>query len=233
MIMNEIATIFHTSLETPITLTDEFVQLLIIENPHEFYKFVDMFDCSIKGEESELSFLRNGKPIYPDREGCIICDPFHFDLNDKKVINLLFKNLAELCKYGETQLELSTVNTDIGILFAELFESLPFSLTYSELTVEELLKSADVHFEKIYDTLLEKIICYINVMTELKHCGFFVFVNLKSVLCDEELASLYHHCALEKVGLLLIEYGKCRPLSSEEKAIIITEDLCEILENYG
>ncbi len=231
--MNEITTIYHTSLETPITLSYESVQLLILENPREFYKFVDMFDCSIKGEESELSFLRDGKPIFPDKEGCIICDPFHFDLNDKKVINLLIKKLVELCKCGKTQFELSTINTDVGMLFAELFGSLPFSLAYSELTTEELLKSTDVHFERTYDTLLEKIICYINVMVELKHCGFFVFINLKSVLCDEELSALYHHCALEKVGLLLIEHCKCRPLSSKEKAIIITEDLCEILENYG
>ncbi len=230
--MNEIAVVYHTSLETPITISCEFVQLLIIENPHEFYKFVDMFDCSVGGDESELSFLRNGKPVSAEKEGCIICDPFHFDLNDKKVIGLLFKNLAETCRYGKEQFKLSSVNTGVGQLFAELFETLPFSLTYGELTIEELLKCANVRFEKTYDTLLEKIICYINALAELKHCNFFVFVNLKAVLCDDDLMSLYRHCALEKIGLLLIENSKVRPLLPEEKAIIITEDLCEILEHY-
>ena len=36
----------------------------------------------------------------------------------------------------------------------------------------------------------------------------------------------------EQVGLLLLESEKRRNLLSCEKAIIITEDLCEILENY-
>ena len=60
-----------------------------------------------------------------------------------------------------------------------------------------------------------------------------MFVNLKSVLSDEKLLLLYEHCRREQVGLLLIESGKRRPLISGEKAVIITEDLCEILENYN
>ena len=67
---------------------------------------------------------------------------------------------------------------------------------------------------------------------ELKKCEFFIFVNLKGVLSDEKLLQVYEHCQREQVGLLLIENGKQRPLLSNEKAVIITEDLCEILENY-
>ena len=230
--MNELATVYHTSLETPITISNESVQLLIIENPKEFYKFVNMFDRSMTGEESELNFLRDGKAISAEKEGCIICDPFHFDLNDKRVVNLLCKNLAELCRYGTTQFKLSEINTYIAQLFDELFESIPFSLTSDEITIEDLLKCLNVRFEKTYETLIEKIICFINALVELKRCKFFVFVNLKSVLSDDDLSSLYHHCALEKVGLLLIEHTKVRQLLNEEKAIIITEDLCEILERY-
>lgn len=231
--MDDIAMVYHASLETPLILSCGRVQLLIIENPHEFFKFVDMFDKSIGGEESGLSFLRDGKQISAETEGCIICDPFHFDLNDKKVLNLLFKNLAAVCRYGNAQFGLSSVNTAIAQLYADLFDSLPFSLTYGEATIENLFKCTDLHFEKTYDTLLEKIICYINALVELKHCKFFVFINIKTVLCDNDLKLLYHHCALEKVGLLLIEHSKVRPLLAEERAIIITEDLCEILENYG
>ena len=50
--------------------------------------------------------------------------------------------------------------------------------------------------------------------------------------CNYDLEELYKHCELQKVSLLLIESGKKRPLLCREQAIIITEDLCEILENY-
>ena len=86
--------------------------------------------------------------------------------------------------------------------------------------------------EKTYDSLEEKIICYVNALIELKKCEFFVFVNLKSVIDDEKLLSIYNHCESEKVGLLLIESSKLRPLLPCERAVIITDDLCEILENY-
>ena len=78
----------------------------------------------------------------------------------------------------------------------------------------------------------EKIICYLNVLIELKKCEFVIFVNLKSVLSDEKLLQIYKHCQMEQIGVVLIESKKQRPLLPQEKAVIITEDLCEILENY-
>ena len=108
-----------------------------------------------------------------------------------------------------------------------------FLVDYNELQPVDFLKLASVKFAKTYESLEEKIICYINALIELKNCDFFVFVNLKSVLSDEKLLKIYEHCRLEQVGVFLIESEKKeRPLLSCEKAIIITEDLCEILENY-
>lgn len=52
-------------------------------------------------------------------------------------------------------------------------------------------------------------------------------------LDDNDLQLLYKHCEMQKVSLLLIESSKKRSVLSQEKAIIITEDLCEIVENYG
>ncbi len=230
--MEEIVTLRHIALETPLTLSSGHAQLLIVENPREFYRFAAALDAEISGEEGEFFFLRDEKPVSAEKEGCIIPDVLHFDLNDKKLSNLLMKRLADLCRFGESQYRLSAINTQIGGFFYDLFASLPFSLSFDEVAIENLLKCASVRFERTYETLIEKIICYINAMVELKRCRFFVFVNLKSVLSDEDLSALYHHCNLEKLGLLLLEGGKLRPLLPEEKAVIITEDLCEILENY-
>lgn len=231
--MEEIARIFHPSLETPLVLSPSAVQVLAVEAPREFYRLVGSLDAQLGGGEGDFSFLRDGKEISPEKEGTIVCDLFHFDLNEKKVVNLLLKRLSELSREGTLQYALSEINGKIEQYLFEVFSALPFSLTHDELTAEELFKGENVRFEKTYDTLLEKIVCYINAMIALKNCRFFVFVHLKTTLDDEELRALYHHCEMEKVGLLLLEYGTPRPLLSEERAIIITEDLCEILVNYG
>ena len=94
--------------------------------------------------------------------------------------------------------------------------------------LEVRLNSLIVRGEQEKKVFLEEI----NALIELKQCEFFVFVNLKSVLSDEKLGQIYAHCRAEQVGLLLMEDGKRRPLLPCEKAVIITEDLCEILENY-
>lgn len=231
--MEEIATIFHPSLDTPLTLTPAAVQLLIVENPHEFYRLAGMLDAQLGGGEGDFSFLRDGKPIVPDKEGVMISDPFHFDLNEKRIVTLLLKRLSETCRTGAAQWMLSEVNGAVERFLFELFSSVPFALTYDELSVEDLLKGANVRFEKNYDSLPEKLVCYINAMVALKGCRFFVFVHLRSVLNEADLHALYHHCAMEKIGLLLLESGNPGPLLPEERAVIITEDLCEILENYG
>ena len=114
-----------------------------------------------------------------------------------------------------------------------IFQTVDFALDYSEICLEDLLKACNVKPLEIYQSFLEKIICYINIFTELKNIKFFVFIGIKDILSNEDLVALYKHCSLHKVGLLLLESYKKRELLPTERAIIITEDLCEIVENFN
>ena len=58
-----------------------------------------------------------------------------------------------------------------------------------------------------------------------------MLVGVKSVLTDEELQELFKHCALQKVSLFFLEGENSRKTLPNERKIIITEDLCEIVEN--
>ncbi len=230
--MEKAIEVYHYKLETPLEINPESVQLLIVENTSAFFGFVSELDSMLNGGEGGFHFVCGGSEISPDC-GVIVCDCFHFDLNDKKILNLLAKKLSAFCIGGEMQYDLNEVNAKTVGFLEKLFSGFPFLLGYTEPSVEDLLKCYGVRFEKTYETLTEKIICFINAMAELKGSKFFVFVNLKSLLSDSCLQALYKHCALEKVGLLLVESFKVRPLLKEERAVIITEDLCEILENYN
>lgn len=223
--------IAHVHLENLLVLSDEYVQLLIVENPNEFYTMVAALVEQFEGKEGDFSFSQNWKAIEPAKCGAIVSSPFHFDLNDKKIISLLQKRLEGVA-FGEKIARFNELSAKTMEFLGELAFFVPFSLDYTEPQPIDYLKASGLKLEKSYDTLEEKIICYINVLIELKKCEFFIFVNLKGVLSDEKLLQVYEHCRREQVGLLLIENGKQRPLLSNEKAVIITEDLCEILENY-
>lgn len=222
----------HVHLENAIIINEEFVQVLIIENPNEFYRMVSDLDGQFDGNDGTFVFSVADQIINPSKTGVMVSDVFHFDLNDKKVLNLLYKKM-ESVSFGDKVLQFNELTAKTISFLSEVADNLPFSLSYDEPQPSDYFKISSVKFEKNYDGLEEKIICFINALIELKCCEFFVFVNLKSVLSDEKLQQVYAHCRLEQVGLLLIENCKNRPLLNCEKAIIITEDLCEIVENFN
>ena len=227
---NEIV-LTHIHLETPIVISEDSVKLLIVENPSEFYKMVCDFNSQFDGGDGDFVFSANGEIVAAQKCGAIIPNLFDFDLNDKKVLNLLYKKLESVA-LGEKVTLFNELVSKTMCFIGEVAYNVPFLLDYDEIQPTEYFKQSSVKFAKTYDSLEEKIICYINALIDLKNCDFFVFVNLKSVLNDEKLLKIYKHCQAEQVGLLLIEDGKRRKLLPCEKAVIITEDLCEILENY-
>lgn len=223
--------IVHVNLETPLVLCENTPQLLIVENPEEFYRVVSDFDAQMEGGEGEFVFSCQGDVVLPIKHGHMLRDLICFDLNDKKTLNLLYKHL-EKDALGKDLQYYNNLNAVLVTFLEELGSAVPFALSFDEPQPSDYFKSACLRFEKTYESLEEKIICHINALIELKNCDFFIFVNLKSVLSDEKLMLVYDHCQKEKVGLLLIESSKIRKLLPCEKAVIITHDLCEILENY-
>lgn len=219
-------------LETSLIVSDEYVQLLIVENPDEFYSMVLDLDKQFDGEEGIFAFSRNCELIDPSKVGVMIPDIFHFGVTDKKILNLLYKKLEKI-SLNEKISDYYELCAKTMSFLEELSYDIPFAIEYSEPQPTDYFKISGLKFEENYDGIEEKIICYINALIELKKCEFFVFVNLKSVLSDEKLKKIYDHCRSEEVGIILIESRKARPLLPCEKAVIITEDLCEILENYG
>ena len=221
----------HVHLETLITISDDYIQLLIIENPTEFYNMVSDLDRQFDGQEGDFVFSIDSQIVPAIKYGAMLSDLFHFDLNDKKLLALLYKRLESVA-FADKILFFNDLTAKAVAFLEEVSFAVPFTLEYDEPQPSDYLKASGLKFAKVYDTLEEKIVCYINALIELKHCEFFVFVNLKSVLSDEKIEQIYSHCRAEQVGLLLIEDGKRRKLLPCEKAVIITEDLCEILENY-
>ena len=153
-------------------------------------------------------------------------------MTDKKIVNLLYKKLQNNFNDGAFITEFNEINAKIETFLYDLCSTVDFSLGHECVSLESLLKVCSVKPSETYDNLLEKLICYINIFSELKAISFFVLVGVTDVLSDEELVLLYRHCELNKIELLLIERGRTEKRGNNERKIIITEDLCEIVENF-
>ncbi len=225
-----ICKIIHHKIETPIEMDPHVPKVLAIESPKEFYALVEELGAQFEGEDGNFVLLDGENRLSFEKNGEFVRDIFSLNFEDKKLTSSLYKNLEKISADGELQVLQNKLDTELALYYSSLFDRLSLSLTFDEMCVSDILKLGKVRLQEYYSGILEKIICYINAMIELKKSRFFVFVHLKSVLTDDELKQLYRHCALEKVGLLLMESGIKRGVLREERTLIITEDLCEIVD---
>ena len=220
----------HHRIETQMTLDPNKPHLLIVENPAMFYSLVREMISQSEGQEGNFIWGELRTSAATAKKVAVITDWFNIDVNSKKIVAALQKHLQLQLQSGHYTTAINELNCKLSDITEDLFADIPFSMTFDEITIAQLVKLLGAKIAD-YDNPLEQLTNYIDVMRELAGCEIFVTVNVKSVLNDEELMLLYQHCANEQLYLLLVENNKCRPLLECERAVIITEDLCEIVEN--
>lgn len=222
----------HPNLENQLLLDELRPTLLIVENPHEYYAFVTDLMDELQGVPSRFSCWEDTERVRGDKVGDVVADLFNFDVVDKKITSLLYKKLTKNYFNGAFVADFNKINSELQLFLQNLCSTVDFALDFGEISLDDVFKACSVKPLRTYQSYLEKIICYINLLTELKGTYLYAFVGLKDVLSDDDLRLLHNHCRLNKVYLLLIESSKKRPLLAEERAVIITDDLCEITENF-
>ena len=223
--------ISHKNIETPIELKEGSPFILSVENQREFYKFVSDLNRAFSEDESEFSFWVDGERFLPDKRGEIVLSPFYFDATDKKIVNLLHKKLQNNFCDGSFIVDFNAINASLELFLDNLCSTVDFAVEYNALSIEDVFKSCGIKPAKTYDSLLEKLVCYVNILIELKSLSFIVLTGFKNVLTADELQAFYKHCELKKVSVLLAEGKVFDEKFPIERRITITEDLCEICDS--
>lgn len=225
--------IAHVHLENSLILDPAHPMILIEENAHEFRTTVETLRDQLSGEEGDFAFSEGGKLIKAAERGIMITDIFGLEFSDRKLTSAIGKAAERNFEEGEQLPLLNAINSEVREFIERVTYEFPFAVEFDDLTVSDIFKAAGLRAAEHYGNFLEKLICYTSLISGLRPCSFIVFVNLRSVLSDEELHAFYEHMCGEKIALLLIESYKVRPLLSEERAVIITDDLCELVEYHN
>lgn len=203
--------------------------LYVIENPVEFYRKAMEIKRQCDGENGGFILIDDEKEKDFSKNVEVITDILSIEMNDKKILNALYKKLEGNFCNSELVVSLNSVNANAEALLQGLFSTVDISLSTKTACISDYLKIFDVKIEKTYDTFIEKIICYVNILAELKRTEVLTFVNARGFFSDSDLKLLLEHCEKEKIYLLFIESNICRELNEFEKATVITNDLCEIV----
>ena len=166
--------------------------ILIIENPKVFSEFIGELYQSDDTKEPRIILSENEISLDLKENLCCIVNPFGISLNEKRMLGKLHEKLKKEILSSELLLENNKVLAALERYAIQVVQNMDFELTYSDkIDVQSILKLLDIRFEDKQETLLERIVSYIEIMYQLVGIRCFVVVHLLSYLTEYEMEKLY------------------------------------------
>jgi|SRR5699024_8713277 len=220
--------LIYEHLEDTISWKKEEVPVIIIENVNYKNKFINDLFLQSK-TNNDTPFYISNEAINNDKLNFeTIINPFELNVNQVTILNKIRKIYEELIQ--EDYFKLSELTKDISTYLNNLALSLPVSIEWEgNLNIKRLIQLFELSILDDSTKLLEQIINYLQVNSQLGMSNLFVFLNLKQFLSQEELDELYLFIQYEEIFLILIENQNNETgNNSVEKQFIIDDDLCVI-----
>lgn len=214
-------------LENNVEITNDFINVLEIENKKMFFRLINDLNQICNGNViEEIKAFSDDKEINITNKVNVISDFFNIDfsrymLSINKLINenlkdnsdksllLLYKKLIQ--KYNSI---ISTVDLPIAV--------------NNDVTIESLTKlfKLKVNYKS---SIIENLFSIIELERSLKSSKFIVLVNLKQYLDDNELNELYKYSIYNNVNIILVD-SQCYGCSDDfEKKLIVDNNLVEFV----
>lgn len=212
-----------------IEMQENRIDVLIIENPMVMAEMVGGLQEQCNGMEGDFVLSENNEIIRLDKNFAMVVNPFSLEFNDRKILNKLYSELS--VSGNEYFLEKEKINTEIiklleKVISNQQYDSINFKL---EMDWNELFKMYSVKLEENSDSLLEKIIEYIKILSGLCSIRVLCLVNIKNYLDETEINQLYEMAFYNKIQLLLIEANEKKNCDNEN-SYIIDNDRCLIIK---
>ncbi|MBQ2745546.1 MAG: type II-A CRISPR-associated protein Csn2 [Lachnospiraceae bacterium] len=217
----------NTYYNLELNIVENQIAVLSVENPAAYTKIVGDMWHQVNGEEGSF-ILSDGekiKNISKDIE-CIF-NPFSLDCNNKKIITRLYQELR-MQSDNLLQEETARLNCNIIEYLERLIMTVPYNLKFNcDMDITSMMKMYGVEIDNQTDGILENVVEYIKVVSQICGIKTFVAIDIKHYLTDEELLKLYEAVFYEKINLVIIEPIHTNKISNE-KCWIIDKDLCII-----
>ena len=204
-----------------------FVNAIIIENQQLFYRILCDMQNQIEGNEGKTIISKNDKVLPFGKNVEVLSQFIPFDLSKKQLINKVISDLEKRAiqeSYAATMEMLAKLNS---FLF-ELSFDLPGDIDFSKVEIGSILKAVGIHFSEDYCSLGEKIIDYMELVSEYDQKKLFILVNLRSYISDAETQIFMETVIQREYHVVMIDNHGYTILKGEER-YLIDSDCCEIV----
>lgn len=125
-------------------------------------------------------------------------------------------------------IKIRELEKSIRDLILEIIYESDFDLELDEdFDVTKLLKIYDMSISKIYDTLMEKFITYIDILTDVLKIKVIFCVNLLNLFDEVDRIEIYKYLLLKKKKVVFIENDYESNNLKYECKYMIDKDMCE------
>lgn len=208
-------------------LEENKVNIFIIEDPTVLVEVVYSLSEQCEGQEGEFVLSEENKVLNISKNVSFVKEPFSIDCNNRKILTKLYQELERESITGVEEIQGDFYKSYITYI-TNLCQKSDFLLTFVDKPeLQDILKLAEVKIDVQTQSILEKVIEYIKISSNLLNQHIFVFLNLKLFLSEQEIEELYKECFYRKVHLILIE-ATYQMKRVEEKICVIDKDKCVI-----
>ncbi len=200
---------------------------IVIENISSYRSFIEELYMQTNGGEGAFILSEKNKDQKISKLMDIVINPFSVNMNDRKVISVLYNNLAGIG--NEMTEKKNMLASDMILLLDEIISKEQYSnIEYNfDYDWNDFFKLFNVRIGEEYESLLEKYVEYIKVISSLTTIQILCFVGLSQYFRGQELEELIKQANYSKVQLVFIESAdnlQCKG----GKRFIIDKDNCII-----
>ncbi len=211
----------------PISIGEGETFELIIENQKLFRELIEDIKTQIAGEKGIIVLSSNDIPI-PIRKNIELIETFAlFDINTKSLLSKVYTSLETAALDEEHYIRSQELMANIEQYLNELGDILEFDLDYNKLSIDSIIKAVSPRLSMCYNSPLETIIDYMNLICSLDNNKLFVFVNIRSYFDDGEITRFVQTISAKGMMALIVESVERNKIDGTKK-IVVDSDLCEI-----
>ncbi len=222
--------LMHPAFSIPIVFDENRINVLAVESRPLFRDMLSDLYRQQHGDSGDFVLSKNFVPVQINRELELIREPVFLDCNQKRLMSKILSGLERAAMGEEMFIETRSIQSALLAYFEKLLflSDIPLRIE-NEVALPVLIKAAGISVDDRERPVPERMIDYLDILTDLEIAKCFVFVNLKSYLSLDEMLLLYDNLKYKKYHVLLLESCFWDTLREMEKTVLIDEDQCEVM----
>lgn len=213
-----------------IKIENDYVQVIEIENKKTFYSLVsDLYKIKNDEKLDEVFFYDDdNQELNMYNKVDLYVNFFDIDLNSKKNLNVLNKNIINSLTDNVKE-EILNNFKKLAKSFTKILSDIDLPLSLNDnITVDDIIKLLKISINKTAD-LLSNLLLIIDLEKVLKMNEILFFINLKQYLSQEELIEFYKYAIYNEIKIILVDSQSYGIKLDYEKKLIIDVNLDEFV----